>query len=426
MKFYYGKLSIPEWVRGGPHEHQEINDFHSHLDFEEPQVSNLPRIDITMDEDYVLSRTDYTRCSVKISSAGEYNLGETKAKIRIRGNSTARADKKPYKIKFGEKTSLFGGGNEKSWVLLANVNDITGIHNYVSMEIARHISSEGTFVPMVRFVSLYINGNYQGVYNLCDQVETGETRVPISDEIGYTPEETDYLLENDQYSYSTDNADKKGIEWFWLDKSFTPVEVKSPDTEDKDYTKEYTDYIKARMDEIYDVILSKDWGAIRENIDVDSFINGFLVSIIADNEDLVYKSAFYYLPAGGKLAYGPVWDMDLTFGAGTDDGYNGILKETTDYNFIWHQLMDVPEFKEAFISRYKEIYPEMEEFICDTIDEAVAYAGPDLENEFVIRKEWGRYGTEEYKSAETYQESIDFMKDWTHTRLGYLYSMYCE
>ena len=106
-----------------------VEKYHSYLNFDEPEKSQLPRIDITMDDDYMLSRKDYTGCSVQISNASEYDLDKTEAKIRIRGNSTAHADKKNYKIKFPEKISLFGGGEEKSWVLLANVDDITGIHN---------------------------------------------------------------------------------------------------------------------------------------------------------------------------------------------------------------------------------------------------------------------------------------------------------
>lgn len=425
-QYYYGMVSIPSWMRLTPKKEVIVENYHSYLNFDEPENSTLPRIDIAIDEDYQLSKSDYTKCSVQITNADEYDLEKADAKIKIRGNTTAQADKKPYKIKFDEKTSLFGGGKEKSWVLLANVNDIPGIHTYVSMELYRYLAPEGTFVPMVKFVNLYINDEYQGVYNLCDQVETGKTRVPIDGNIGLTPEQTDYLLEYDRYANNTGVTDKEGITWFMLDKSFIPIEVKSPDPDDDEYKKEYTEYISNRVEEIYDVILSKDWGAIQQVVDTDSFINGFLTSIIADNEDIAYKSVYLYLPADGKLTYGPVWDMDLTFGAGTSKGYKSILGESSNYNFIWRQLMNVPEFKETFVNRYKEIYPDLEEFICSEIDEAVDIAGPDLENEFNIRYEWGKAGTKDYKSAKTYSESIDFMKSWTHERLEYLYSYYCK
>ncbi len=422
----YGTFSIPSWARPTHKAQSPVEDYHSPLDFPKAEEGQLPGVFITLDEDYLLSRDEYTDCIVEIRDAEVYDLESSAAKIRIRGNSTSHADKKPYKIKFGEKTSLFGGGKEKSWVLLANVNDITGIHNYVSMKIYRYLAGEDPFVPMVQFVNLFINGAYQGVYNLCDQVETGKTRVPISGKIGPTPESTDYLILHDKYAYYEENAGEEGVGWFWMDKSITPIEIKSPDTEDKAYTKEYTDYIKKRLDDIYDVILTKDWEAIQEVIDVDAIINGFMVSIIAGNADIAFKSIYYYLPAGGKLTYGPVWDMDLTFGAGTSKGYKDVLKEKSDHNAIWMQLMKVPEFKAAFTERYKEIYSVIGDFIDEQIDEAVAIAGRELENEFNVRSAWGRYGTEEYKSAQTYDEAVFFMKEWLRERLDYLYSMYCK
>ncbi len=423
-KNIYGKVSIPDWLRPTHEAMNNVTDYHSNLNFDEPIDSQIPRIDISMDEDYTLSKEEYTKCSISISNANEYNLSTADAKIRVRGNSTQQADKKPYKIKFSEKTSLFGGGEEKSWVLLANVNDITGIHNYISMEMYRHIASEGTFVPMIQFVNLYLNGEYQGVYNLCDQVETGDTRVPISGKIKSTPEETDYLIVHDKYAYYDGNAGEEGFGWFWLDKTYTPIEIKSPDTEDDKYTKEYTDYVKNHMDEIFDVIVSKDWDAIQQCVDIDSVINGYMISIMANNKDIAYKSIYYYLPAGGKLTYGPVWDMDLTFGAGSSEEYQDSHINVSELNTIFGYLMKVEEFHDAFVARYMELYPEMEEFIDQKIDEAVDYAGQDLENEFEIRKEWGRQGTKEYKAAQTYDESITFMKDWTHERLDYLYDKY--
>ena len=202
--------------------------------------------------------------------------------------------------------------------------------------------------------------------------------------------------------------------------------MKSPDPEDIYYSEEYTAYIQKRVDEIFDVIVSKDWEAICDAVDIDSVINGFLVSIIADNVDIAYKSVYFYLPAGGKLTYGPVWDMDMSFGAGTSKGYRDVFSENSNHNVFWMQLMRVDEFRERFIHRFEEIYPEAETFICEIIDEAVDYAGDDLSVEFANRFDWGRYGVPEYKDVQTYEESITHMKKWVGERLDYLYEMYCK
>lgn len=118
--------------------------------------------------------------------------------------------------------------------------------------------------------------------------------------------------------------------------------------------------------------------------------------------------------------------MDLTFGAGTSTGYKSAIGERSRHNAIFAKLFQVPEFKTAFVERFRELYPGIESFIGDTMDEAVELAGNDLENEFAIRAGWGRYGTDAYKTAGSYAEAIDFMKEWTPERLVYLYDMYCK
>ena len=151
-----------------------------------------------------------------------------------------------------------------------------------------------------------------------------------------------------------------------------------------------------------------------------------MVSIIANNEDIAYKSIYFYLPAGGKLTYGPVWDMDLTFGAGSSDFLADLFGPKVNHNVIWKQLIKVEEFKNYFIERFKTVYPKLEDYINSVIDEAVSIAEKELENEFIIRSTWGRNGLDEYKSAKTYDEAIKLMKKWTHDRLEQLYSSYCK
>ena len=88
--------------------------------------------------------------------------------------------------------------------------------------------------------------------------------------------------------------------------------------------------------------------------------------------------------------------------------------------------MKVPEFREVFTDRFMTVYIGLESFIIDKIHEAVNIAGNDLENEFHIRQNWGRQGSSDYIKAQTYEEAIDYMINWTHERLEYLYSYYGE
>ena len=312
--------------------------------------SVLPRIDITFEEGYLLSKDEYTAATVKISNANEYNLDVRSAGIRIRGNSTAEAAKRPLKIKFDEKVSLFGHDEEKSWVLLANIFDKTLVHNYVAYDLYDYLTPEGTFTSMCVFVDVYVNGGYQGVYTLCDQIETGSGRVDIEGKRAETPVKTDFLIEQDYRAYfDDDNSGQEGIGWFWMKRINECFVVKSPDSDGMETT-EYTDYIKRYMDETYEVILNGDWKKIQEYIDVDSFIYGFMTAEMVKSQDIMQSSVYFYRKADGKLTFGPLWDCDLSFGGG--DRYEAEAELVSEKNFLFGALMTVPEFKERYISTY--------------------------------------------------------------------------
>ena len=64
---------------------------------------------ITEDSAAVTSKTDYTSATIKVTGLAQSEGIETLCKIRGRGNATWKDyPKKPYKIKFDTKISLFG------------------------------------------------------------------------------------------------------------------------------------------------------------------------------------------------------------------------------------------------------------------------------------------------------------------------------
>lgn len=80
VKYLYGSFSIPSWLRSPHKALREVENYHSNLDFEDIDDSNIPRLDIIMDEDYKLGKKDYTDCYIQISNAEQYNLELTDRK----------------------------------------------------------------------------------------------------------------------------------------------------------------------------------------------------------------------------------------------------------------------------------------------------------------------------------------------------------
>jgi len=140
--------------------------------------SSLPVLYINTEDDIFVN---YSTASMYImgneSCFDSSLLYEGEIEIKLRGNSTKYRDKSPYKIKLDTKTDLFGMGESKHWVLLANDIDHSLIRNKIVLDLAASIGMEST--PASVLVSVILNGEYQGVYQLCEHIRVEEERVDI-------------------------------------------------------------------------------------------------------------------------------------------------------------------------------------------------------------------------------------------------------
>lgn len=84
--------------------------------------------------------------------------------------------RKPYKLKLGSSTDLFGMGSSKHWVLLANYNENSLLRNKVSYDLSGKMG-----LPYMQsvHVGMILNGKYLGNYLLCEQVKLEEDRVNV-------------------------------------------------------------------------------------------------------------------------------------------------------------------------------------------------------------------------------------------------------
>ena len=100
-------------------------------------------------------------------------------RISGRGNSTWGYPKKSYGIRLKNRTDLFGMGSADNWILLSNVEDRAYIRNKITYDMGIAAGMEGS--PESRYIDLYINHKYHGMYQLCEKVEIDPERVPIAD-----------------------------------------------------------------------------------------------------------------------------------------------------------------------------------------------------------------------------------------------------
>lgn len=145
-------------------------------------------VDPSQDRAWVEASRDHSaKANVNITMVASdgslvYNKdGEKHSTIKGRGNNTwGLGVKKPYQISLNKKTDLLQTGNKdnanKKWVLLANENDPTLLHDTVAYDMGLELGMTGTEGTPV---DLYYDGEYRGSYYLCEKVEIKDGRIDI-------------------------------------------------------------------------------------------------------------------------------------------------------------------------------------------------------------------------------------------------------
>ncbi len=360
--------------------------------------TGLPRLDISVSEK-IDSKDDYVDCELSISNTSvEYEISGATGGIKGRGNTTWKYPKKPYRIKLDEKTSLFGEDASKSWVLLAMYNDFSLSKDALAFKLGASIGS-GDYVPSYHYVDLYINGVYNGLYLLTEHINENDERTNVEYDFDKDDTEVPFLVELDDYAELDGGV--LGVDYFNIGSlSYT---IKYPDATQR-YTDAQFEYIKSYITRVHNLANKKNVtiSELSEYIDINSFIDYYLIQEIMIQADMNYKSVFMYKSIDGKLKMGPLWDYDwaldgpsLLFWA----DYELKEDEFAGWGTWFYALVkNSPEFRAAVKARWSEI------------EDKIRAASEEFkqENEYISRgahKDWLRWHY--YNISANYRDSFD-------------------
>ena len=369
-------------------------------------------------KDEYINATLFADCS---GSDGFESIPLSDIEIRGRGNSTWKWEKKPYKIKFKEKTAVLGKTPARQWVLLANYADKSLMRNTLAFSAAAFLGRM-PFSPSQYPVDLFINGEYVGVYSIGEQIEVKEGRVEI--EAGGDSADTGYLLEVG----GTDADDVYGKTAFETE-LLRFVRIKSPDESllaDRKYAAFIKDYVKKADTAV------KAGEGYENYIDTDSLIDWFILHELSYNLDSSFRrSCFLVKDAGGKLQMGPPWDFDLAFGNFFRDTWENqgwaCLYEKDNYvgdNWMTYLLRN-PSFLEKLRERWNEVGPALTEHLLEEIDRYAALIAPSAACNFKVwdildkRAGYQPWGMVEYN---TYELQVEFLKNYITKRSAWITS----
>ena len=280
------------------------------------QLTNLPTVSFhTVDNVEPYDKVNEITSSFAIIYADGTMIQEETGTSRLRGNASKSFPKKPYRIKFDASHRIFKNSDmqspakAKKWTLINNYGDKSLMRNLVAFEIARRMGQ--AYVPWSKPVDVIVNGEYEGCYQLTDQISVDRNRVDIT-EMGPADIEGEaltggYLLELDGYA-------SQEISWF-TSAAGNPVTIKSPD--DDEITTEQAQYIRREFNLMEAKILASNFDdsvlGFRSKLDDKSLMQYWLTEELAGNPDAFWSCYMTKDRNEDVFRIGPVWDFDLAF-----------------------------------------------------------------------------------------------------------------
>ena len=333
--------------------------------FLEVDAKMLSKVNQSKDNEITEGRAVYEEADGSVTYDGALQ------QLKCRGNNTFLYPKKPYQFKLAEKASLSGMGRGKTWVLLANWNDVSQLRNRIVMDLSREAGLRNA-VGCVE-TDVWINGIYNGLYLMTEKIQIGKGRIDLAnlekatEKVNPEPfsagpihaEKTGDLPLLRYYPQVADPEDITGGYIFTVEKYARFRDFKVPGFRTKNElsirikeptcpSRAQTMYLGTRMTELQTAVMTNNGinpmtgKSYEEYLDVTSFAQKLLIEDFSKNYDMAGGSQYLYKDsdlADPRVYAGPSWDYDLGFGNMRDRGVTPDTAYVTDYkrnsNLYW-------------------------------------------------------------------------------------------
>lgn len=332
-----------------------------------------------------------------IYPSGKYDQGNSGMTIKIRGNTSAYGEKKPYKIKLQEKADLLNRGNDKvysdkEWILLK----YDGLRTLVGFKLTELMQMQWT--PSLQFVNVIFNDDYRGVYMLTESVKRNtECRLNV--------DKTGYIIEYDAYWWNEEVYFESG--WTY------PMNYTFKYPDDEDIKKEQTDYIKSYIDSLeYKIHNGEEY---EQYIDVESWAKWILIHDILGIGDAAGTNLYitkYDNTDSSKLKIENFWD----FGGNYMNTDTWATTHTHPFQYFYKLFNNKnPIFKSTYKhiwdNTHNDVFTKMSEYL-STFNESNTASNLDKAIE-LDNKRWNTNNQSVY-------EEIKYAKYWFVTKLSFL------
>ena len=347
----------------------------------------------------------------------------TNVRVKGRGNSSWKMPRRSYQIKLPNRDSVLGMPPAKKWLLIANYADASLMRNKLMYDLAAQVMD---FTPQSEFADLWIDGDYRGVYLVCQRIATGKTSLNLKSEQGILAEiDTFYWHDADSYFKSN-----------YSPAVFTLKDSPADDMEKEDSLarksfSDFEDYVRRFEDLLY--AEGKDWEQISSMIDVDNFVAFYLLEEFSENPDSCRTSLYMYQDGPDDVLHmGPVWDFDKALGYAQKGKYGGDPERDyvsniqeymgTENDCTWYtELKKIPEFQDAVQEYYqttaRDVFLSSGQLIED-YRHRIAKSAEYTESIWPVAEIAENCGHDPVQFS-CWNDAVDYLKNWTKKRIQY-------
>jgi hypothetical protein len=295
--------------------------------------------------------------------------------IHVRGESSRRFPKKQYAVELradeedaDSDRPLLGLPAHADWVLSDPLTyDRSLIRNALAFALSNRI---GRYAPRTRFAEVFMvddrgdvsGGSFLGFFTLIEKIARHPERVDVSRlpaAVATVPAMTGgFILRIDKGPADFAAAGRR-LQFVYPDAEDMWLPERAPQF----------DYVRTFIDGFGRAASAADFKHpftgqhYSEFIDVDAWIDHHIINTLAKNVDGLRFSAYFHKERGGRLAAGPLWDFDRSFGTQQDprtaepEEWRLTWADGTDYfnEGWWRLLFRDPEFRSRYRARFKAL-----------------------------------------------------------------------
>lgn len=319
-------------------------------------TENTSSVFIHTDKRWVM---DYLQTSKKNIASGSINIIDENGltdyngalkKIHGRGNNSWNCPKKGFNIELMNDADLLDMGVEKKFALLPGYRDASLLTYKVVQDLCKETGKE--FAPEYRFVNVYVDGEYLGMYILAEKINVGHNRIDI--DTSNRDVTGSYLFELDNFYYQNElnvfETDRHNI-----------YTVKYPaimEEEQAEYCKEFWNQFEyaVKSEDGY----NEQGHHYTEYVDIDSIAQLWLFAEISGEYSLNGSIYFYKEndnKGDGKLHVIYPWDVEHSFKDEELVEKNVMMDINTDEaNYLWYELYTHEDFRKAVYKNWIDVY----------------------------------------------------------------------